>query len=46
MLTLYVANPEALQSYTDRLSALFALDHAFQEISRRGRNGIHGDRGR
>ena len=34
MLTLYAASPEVLRSYSDRLSALFALDHAFEEIWR------------
>jgi deferrochelatase/peroxidase EfeB len=34
MLTLYAASPEALKTYSDRLSGLIALDHAFEEIWR------------
>ena len=34
MLTLHAANPEALKTYSDRLSALLVEDHAFQEIWR------------
>ncbi len=34
MFTLHAASPEALAAYSDRLSALFAEDRAFQEIWR------------
>ena len=34
MLTLHAASPAALKTYSDRLSALITLDHAFQEIWR------------
>ncbi len=34
MLTLHAAGPEALKTYSDRLSALLIEDHAFEEIWR------------
>jgi deferrochelatase/peroxidase EfeB len=34
MMTLHAAGPEALKTYSDRISALVAIDHAFEEMWR------------